>query len=145
MDDRMDTDVLRRLHYAAAIGCGVFAALCIHIVLSVFGIGLSRALQGGQSIAAVAWWAIAAAGFLTGWAAAAYLIAAARERAQLTRIAQGVLIAVVFIGATAGGIVSRIGDAGGTGSVAAGVTAFALGLICAYCGARFAYLNAEQI
>jgi len=141
---RMDSDALRRLHYTAAIGCGVFAALCVHIVLSVFGIGLTRVLLGEHAIAALAWWAIAASGFVTGWATAAYLIAAARERAMMTRLAQRVLIAVVFILTTAGGIISRGGEVG-PGSVAAGVTAFGLGLVCAYCGARFAYLNAEQI
>jgi F0F1-type ATP synthase membrane subunit c/vacuolar-type H+-ATPase subunit K len=144
MNDSMDTGALRRLHYTAAIGCGVFAALCVHIVLSVFGVGLSRVLQGEPAIAALAWWAIAASGFVTGWATAAYLIAATRERELLTRIAQRVLIAVVFIAATAGGILSRA-EGAETGSVAAGLTAFALGLVCAYCGARFAYLNAEQI
>jgi len=142
---RMDSDAHRRLHYTAAIGCGVFAALCVHIVLSVFGIGLSRVLLGEQAIAALAWWAIAVSGFVTGWATAAYLVAATRERALMTRLAQRVLIAVVFILTTAGGIISRGGEVGGTGSVAAGVTAFGLGLVCAYCGARFAYLNAEQI
>jgi hypothetical protein len=145
MNDRMDTDALRRLHYTAAIGCGVFAALCMHIVLTVFGIGLTRVLQGEHAVAALAWWAIAASGFITGWATAAYLIAAARERELLTRVAQRVLIALVFIVATAGGILSRASEGPGTGSVAAGLTAFALGLVCAYCGARFAYLNAEQI
>ena len=141
----MDADALRRLHYTAAIGCGVFAALAVHIVLSVFGIGMSRVLQGDHAIAALAWWAVSAAAFIIAWAAAAYLIAAARERDVLTRLAQRVLIAVVFIVATAGGILSRGGEAGGTASVAAGATAFALGLVCAYCGARLAYLNAEQI
>jgi uncharacterized membrane protein YcgQ (UPF0703/DUF1980 family) len=140
----MEADALRRLHYTAAIGCGVFAALCVHIVLSVLGIGLSRVLQGEPAIAALAWWAIAAAGFITGWATAAYLIAAAREHEMLTRVAQRVLIAVIFIIATAGGILSRV-EGAESGSVAAGVTAFALGLVCAYCGTRFAYLNAEQI
>ena len=141
----MDTDALRRLHYTAAIGCGVFAALALHIVLSVFGFGMSRVLQGEHAIAAIAWWAVSAAGFIAAWATAAYLIAATRERDVLTRLAQRVLIALVFIVATAGGIFSRGGDAGGTSSVASGVTAFALGLVCAYCGARLAYLNAEQI
>jgi hypothetical protein len=144
MVPRMETDALRRLHYTAAIGCGVFAALCVHIVLSVFRVGLSRVLQGEPAIAALAWWAISAAGFVSGWATAAYLIAATREHETLTRFAQGVLIAVVFIVATAGGILSRVEGADG-GGVAAGLTAFALGLVCAYCGARFAYLNAEQI
>jgi hypothetical protein len=142
----MDTDVLRRLHYASAIACGVFAALALHIVLSVLGVDMSRVLYGDRASAALAWWAVAAVGFVAAWATAAYLIAAARERERLTRIAQYVLIALVFIVATAGGIMSRGGGEGaGTASVIAGVAAFGLGLICAYCGARFAYLKAEQI
>jgi hypothetical protein len=142
----MHTDVLRRLHYASAIACGVFAALALHIVLSVLGVDMSRVLYGDRASAALAWWAVAAVGFIVAWATAAYLIAAARERELLTRLAQRVLIALVFIVATAGGIMSRgVGEGAGTASVIAGVAAFALGLICAYCGARFAYLNAEQI
>ena len=74
----MDTEALRRLHYAAAIACGVFAALVMHIVLTVFGVGLDTVLRGAagsrqQLISALAWWAIAAAGFLGGWATGAYL------------------------------------------------------------------------
>jgi hypothetical protein len=140
----MDADALRRLHYTAAIGCGVFAALALHIVLSVFGLGLARVFAGEHTVAALAWWGVSAAAFVAAWATAAYLIAATRERELLTRVAQRVLIALVFIVATAGGILSRGGDAG-AGSVVAGVTAFGLGLVCSYCGARVAYLNAEQI
>src|SRR5260221_12353348 len=60
----MDTDVLRRLHYAAAIACGVFAALVMHILLTVSGIGLDSVLRDSaignkqQFISAMAWWAI---------------------------------------------------------------------------------------
>lgn len=145
MVPRMDTDALRRLHYAAAIGCGVFAALAVHIVLSVFGLNLGRVLYDLQPAAAIAWWAVAAAAFITGWAAAAYLIAARRERELLTRIAQRVLIALIFVIATAGGILSRSSEGTGTLSVVAGLAALGIGLVCAYCGARFAYLNAEQV
>jgi len=66
----MDTDALRRLHYAAAIACGVFAALAVHILLTVFGIGLDAVLRDAatghpqQLVSALAWWAIAAAGFV---------------------------------------------------------------------------------
>lgn len=141
----MDTDALRRLHYTAAIGCGVFAALALHIVLSVLGFGLGSVLQGQQATAALAWWAVAAVSFATAWATAAYFIAARRERELLTRIAQRVLIALVFIVATAGGLLSRSGDAAGMASVIAGLAVVAVGLVCAYCGARLAYLNAEQI
>lgn len=147
----MDTDALRRLHYVAAIACGVFAALVMHIVLTVFGVGLDtmlRNLEAGshpQTISALAWWAVAAAGFAGGWAAGAYLIAAAREREFLYRLAQRFLIGVVFALATLGGMMSKTSALGGTADVIAGLTALGLGLVCAFCGARLAYLNAEQV
>jgi hypothetical protein len=146
----METDVLRRLNYAAAIACGVFAALVMHIVLTVSGAGLNTVLRAAstpqqQLISALAWWAIAAAGFLGGWGTGAYLIAAAREREFVYRLAGGFLVALVFAVATAGGIMSNSGNVGGTADVIAGLTALALGVICAFCGARLAYLNAEQV
>ncbi len=148
----METDVLRRLNYAAAVACGVFAAIAMHIVLTVFGFGLDAVLRQAatsgskqQLISALAWWAIGAAGFVGGWGTGAYLIAAAREREFVYRLARRFLIALVFAVATAGGIMSKVGDVGGTVDVIAGVTALGLGVICAYCGARLAYLNAEQV
>jgi hypothetical protein len=147
----METDILRRLHYAAAIACGVFAALVVHIVFSVFGVGLDAVLRDAaagnkqQFISALAWWAIGGAGFVGGWATGAYLIAAARERDFVYRLARGFLIAVVFVAATAGGIVSKSETVGGTVDVIAGLTALGIGTICAFCGARLAYLNAEQV
>jgi hypothetical protein len=147
----METEVLRRMNYAAAIACGVFAAMSIHIVLTVFGLGLDAVLRsaGGatkqQLVSALAWWAIAGAGFVGGWGTGAYLIAATREREFVYRLARGFLIALVFAVATAGGIMSKSGDVGGTVDVIAGVTALGLGGICAFCGARLAYLNAEQV
>jgi hypothetical protein len=147
----MDTDTLRRLHYAAAIACGVFAALVVHIVFSVFGIGLDAVLRDAaaghrqQLASALAWWAIGAAGFVGGWGTGAYLIAAARERDFVYRLARGFLIAVVFVAATAGGIVSKSESVGGTVDVIADLTALGIGMICAFCGARLAYLNAEQV
>jgi F0F1-type ATP synthase membrane subunit c/vacuolar-type H+-ATPase subunit K len=147
----MDTDTLRRLHYAAAIACGVFAALVMHILLTVFGLGLDAVLRDNafgskqQFVSAIAWWAIGGSGFVGGWAAGAYLIAAAREREFVYRLAQRFLIAVVFVAATAGGIMSKTGNLGGAVDVIAGLSALALGLICAFCGARLAYLNAEQV
>jgi F0F1-type ATP synthase membrane subunit c/vacuolar-type H+-ATPase subunit K len=147
----MDTETLRRLHYAAAIACGVFAALAVHILLTVFGVGLDSVLRdlspgsSKQFASALAWWATGGAGFVGGWATGAYLIAAAREREFVYRMAQRFLIALVFAVATAGGIMSKTGNLGGTVDVIAGATALGLGLICAYCGARLAYLNAEQV
>jgi hypothetical protein len=147
----MDTDALRRLHYSGAIACGVFAALAVHILLTVLGLGLDQVLRGGaagarqQLVSAVAWWAIAAAGFIGGWATGAYLIAAARERELVYRLAQRFLIAVVFAVATVGGVMTRTGNLDGTVDVIAGLSALALGIVCAYCGARLAYLNAEQV
>jgi hypothetical protein len=147
----MDTDILRRLHYAAAIGCGVFAALVVHILLTVFGVGLDTVLREAnagnvrQMASAMAWWAIAGAGFIGGWGTGAYLIAAARGRDFISRLAQRFLIAAVFAMATAGGVMSKSGNLGGTIDVIAGLTALGLGVICAFCGARLAYLNAEQV
>ena len=147
----MDTDALRRLHYAAAIACGVFAALVVHILLTVFGLGLDAVLRDAstgnkqQYVSAMAWWAIGGAGFAGGWAVAAYLIAAARERELIYRWAQRFLIGLVFAAATAGGIMSKTGNLGGTVDVVAGLAALGLGLICAFCGARLAYLNADQV
>lgn len=147
----MDTEALRRLHYAAALACGVFAALVIHISLTMLGFSLDTVLRQGaakpaqQLVSALAWWAIAAAGFLGGWASGAYLIAAARERAVVYRVARHSLLAVIFAVATAGGIMSKSGNAGGTIDVIAGMAALGLGVICAFCGARLAYLNAEQV
>ncbi len=146
----MDTETLRRLHYAAAIACGVFAALVVHIALTVFGIGLDAVLRdaaGGnrQFVSALAWWAIGGAGFIGGWATGAYLIAATRERDFVYRLARAFLIAMVFAAATAGGVMSKTGTLGGTVDVIASLTALGLGLICAFCGARLAYLNAEQL
>jgi hypothetical protein len=147
----MDIDALRRLHYAAAVACGVFAALVMDILLTVFGVGLDAVLRDTsagnkqQFVSAMAWWAIGGAGFVGGWATAAYLIAAARAREMLYRLAQRFLIALVFVAATAGGIMSKTGNLGGTVDVIAGLSALGLGLICAFCGARLAYLNAEQV
>ena len=144
----MENDALRRLHYAAAIACGVFAALVVHIVLTVFGVGIDSVLRAAstgntqQFVSALAWWAIGAAGFVGGWATGAYLIAAAREREFVYKLARRFLIALVFAVATAGGIMSKSGAVGGTADVIAGVTALGLGVICAFCGARLAYLNA---
>jgi len=147
----MDPEALRRLHYAAAIACGVFAALAVHILLTMLGLGMDVVLRDAgasahsQLVSSLAWWAVAAAGFIGGWAAGAYLIAAARERDVIYRIARRVLIATVVIVCTVAGVLSKSGSAGGTIDVIVSLTALGLGLICAFCGARLAYLNAEQV
>lgn len=147
----MDSEALRRLHYAAAIACGIFAALAVHIALTMLGFSLGSVLRepvagrGPQFVSALAWWAIAAAGFIGGWGTGAYLIAAARERDFVYRLARRFLIALFFAVATTAGIMSKSGNAGGTVDVIAGLTALGLGVVCAYCGARLAYLNAEQV
>ena len=105
----------------------------------------ARRRQQGQLVSALAWWAVAAAGFVGGWGAGAYLIAAARERELVYKLAGRFLIALVFALATAGGIMSRTGNLGGTADVIAGLTALGLGAVCAVCGARLAYVNAEQV
>jgi hypothetical protein len=147
----MEIDTLRQLHYVAAIACGVFAALAMHIALTVFGVGLDSVMRDAaaghtqQLNSALAWWAVSGAGFIGGWGTGAYLITAAREREFIYRLAQRFLIALVFAVATVGGIMSKSGNLGGTADLVAGLTALGLGLLCAFCGARLAYLNAEQM
>jgi len=147
----MEADVLRRLHYAAAIACGVFAAITMHVVLTVLGAGLDSVLRAGapssgqQLTSALAWWAIGAAGFVAGWGTGVYLITAARGRDFVFRLARGFLIAVALIVCTAAGILSKTGSAGGTIDVITSLTTLGLGSLCAFCGARLAYLNAEQV
>jgi hypothetical protein len=150
-ESSLDGSALRGLHYAAAIGCGVLTSLAIHILLTVTGYGLDAALHGSaptskqEFVSALAWWGIGGAGFLGGWAAGAYLIAAAREREFVYRLARAFLIAVVVVICTAAGLLSKTTAISGTVDVIASLTALALGLICAFCGARLAYLNAEQV
>src|SRR4029077_6242820 len=90
----LDTDALRRLNYAAAIACGVFAALIVHILLTVFGIGLDAVLRdpamGNKQkfVSAMARWVTGGSGFGGAWAPPAYLIAGARERELIYRLAQ---------------------------------------------------------
>jgi hypothetical protein len=129
----------------------VFAALAVHILFTMLGLGMDVVLRDAgasahsQLVSSLAWWAVAAAGFIGGWAAGAYLIAAARERDVIYRIARRVLIALVVIVCTVAGVLSKSGSAGGTIDVIVSLTALGLGLICAFCGARLAYLNAEQV
>lgn len=146
----MDSFSSRSLHYATAVACGVFAALAVHIALTVLGLGIDAGLRTAeptskqQFIAAVAWWATAGAGFVGGWGAGLYLIAAARGHEFIYRLARGFLIAIVVVVATVAGILSKTGAAGGAVDVVASLTALGLGLVCAFCGARLAYLNAER-
>ncbi|MGE0063352.1 MAG: hypothetical protein AB7T86_14885 [Xanthobacteraceae bacterium] len=147
----MDNFSSRNLHYATAIACGVFAALAVHIALTVLGLGIDAGLRTAeptskqQFIAAIAWWATAGAGFVGGWAAGIYLIAAARGQAFVYRLARGFLIAIVVVVATVAGVLSKTGAAGGAVDVIASLTALGLGFVCAFCGARLAYLNAERV
>ena len=64
---------------------------------------------------------------------------------MIYRIARRVLIALVVIVCTVAGVLSKSGSGGGTIDVIVSLTALGLGLICAFCGARLAYLNAEQV
>ncbi len=145
----IQTDTLR-LHYAAAIACGVLAALALHILLTVLGFGLGTVLRDAsptnaqQMVSALAWWAIGATGFVAGWASANYLIAAAQGREFIAMIARRFLTAVVLAVCTAAGILSKTGGLGGGKDVLANLVVLALGLLSSYCGARFAYLKTQS-
>lgn len=147
----MSSPSSQRLRYAAAIGCGVFAALAVHIGMTAFGLGIDVVLRDGeqtnrqQLIAALAWWGIAIAGFIGGWATGVYLIAAGRGHEFVFRLARGFLIAIVVIVASVAGVLSKTGAATGTADLIASLTALCVGAVCALCGTRLAYLNAEQV
>jgi hypothetical protein len=54
------------------VTCGVLVALAVHILLGAFGLSLSRLWRDPPAAAAevrwaLAWWGIAAAGFVTAW------------------------------------------------------------------------------
>ncbi len=144
----VQTDTIR-LHYAAAIACGVLAALALHIALTVFGFGLGSVVQDlfptsqQQLISALAWWAIGATGFIAGWATANYLITTAQGREFIANLARRFLIALVLAVCTAAGILSKTGGLGGGMSVVTNLVVLALGFLSAFCGARFAYLKAR--
>jgi len=75
----MTFDPPRALIYGAGVTGGVLVALAAHILLSGAGIRLSDAWREGATAGpdqirwAVAWWAIAGAGFVTSWLTAGML------------------------------------------------------------------------
>ena len=146
----MQTVALNRLQYAAAIACGVFAALTVLIIFTVLDFGLGTVLRAmlpsnaQQLVSAFAWWTIGASGFVAGWATGASLTAAAREREFVYLLARRFLIALVLAICTAAGLLSKSGNVGGGADVLAGLAALGVGLLTAICGARLAYLNAES-
>jgi hypothetical protein len=145
----MGQDALR-LQHAAAVACGILAALTVHIVLVVSGYGLQTVLRSSapsdaqQMTSSLAWWAIGASGFVGGFASGAYLIAAARSRHVIAMIARRLLIVVVLAVCTTAGILSKVGGLGGGMDVLASLTALSLAVLSAYCGTRFAYLRAGR-
>lgn len=142
-------ETLRRLQYAAAIACGVLAALTVHILLTVSGIGLGTVLgenpsSAQQLTASLAWWAIGAAGFIAGWATGAYLATASRGRAFIATIARRLLAALVLAMCTAAGVLSKSGAVGASADVISSLAALLLGSLSAFCGARLAYLSVRD-
>jgi len=140
----METET-ERLQYAAAIACGILAALAVHIALTVAGTGLDAVLRGmvptdrQQATAALAWWAIGLGGFVGALASGRYLSATAGSRAVIAAIARRALIAMVLAVCTAAGVMSKTGGPGGSLDVATNLTALVIGLLTAYAGARLAY------
>jgi hypothetical protein len=145
----MDPNVFRRsLHGAASLGCGVAASAVTYIACTAGGINLHLILAAGepghQLNAALAWWAIAGAGFAGAWMTQVYLIAAARERDLVYRTAQRVLIVLVFAVTAAAGLVSKSADVDGAAHFFAALAASGLGLVCGFCGLRLGYYSSDQ-
>lgn len=132
----------RRLILAGAMISGVMLALAVHMLgqrlgLDLGGLWLSDAADIMPAGAAIAWWLIAAMGFVSG-----YMTANLMDRAASGRIPdrlRNLLIGIgVLVLAGAGQAASAPNAAATAAGVIAGLVALVLGGVMAFCGAHFA-------
>ncbi|QUS40996.1 hypothetical protein RPMA_20720 [Tardiphaga alba] len=136
----------RRLILAGAMITGVMLALAVHMLGVRFGLdlgGLWRKdpLTFMPAGAAIAWWLIAAMGFVGGYVTANLMDSAASGR--IPQRMRNFLIAIgVLVLAGAGQAASAPNAIASASGVLAGFAALALGGIMAFCGAHFALKRA---
>jgi hypothetical protein len=139
----------RGLHHAAAVACGVVAALTIYIVFTVLGIELNQLWSGvktstkEQFTSALVWWSVVGASLVSAWLTRVYLTVVVRKSKFVYRLGQRFLLIVIFGVATGGGVLSKGDGISGIASVIGGLTGLGLSVVCAYCGARLVFLNAN--
>ncbi len=132
----------RRLILAGATISGVMLALAVHMLGQRFGLDLGGLWRNDPASfmpagSAVAWWLIAAMGFVSGYVAANLLDSAASG--HIPRRLRHFLIAIgVLVLAGAGQAASAPNAIPTASGVIAGLVALVLGGIMAFCGAHFA-------
>lgn len=136
----------RRLILAGATISGVMLALAVHMLGQRFGLDLGGLWVNDPANfmpigSAIAWWLIAAMGFISGYATANLLDSAASGR--IPRRMRHFLIAIgVLVLAGAGQAASAPNAIATASGVIAGLIALVLGGIMAFCGAHFALKRA---
>ena len=136
----------RRLILAGATISGVMLALAVHMLGQRFGLDLGGLWRNDPANfmpagSAVAWWLIAAMGFVSGYVAANLLDSAASG--HIPRRMRHFLIAIgVLVLAGAGQAASAPNAIPTASGVIAGLIALVLGGVMAFCGAHFALKRA---
>jgi hypothetical protein len=136
------TNFPRRLILAGAMISGLLLALAVHMLGQRFGLDLGGLWRNDPHNfmpigSAIAWWLIAAMGFVGGYVTANLMHSAASggipQRMRQFLIAIGVLVL-----AGAGQAASAPSAVPTASGVLAGLAALGLGSIMAFCGAHFA-------
>jgi len=136
----------RRLILAGATISGVMLALAVHMLGQRFGLDLGGLWRNDPTNfmpagSAIAWWLIAAMGFVSGYVTANLLDSAASGR--IPRRMRHFLIGIgVLVLAGAGQAASAPNAIPTASGVTAGLIAVMLGGIMAFCGAHFAMKRA---
>jgi hypothetical protein len=132
----------RVLIFTAAVTCGLFLALVVHIVLDGAGAGLTRVWRDlfptstAQLESALAWWAIGASACIGAWATILLLRPSSRWPAhRLLRLSFGFAFFCLF---AAAGHAAPAGSMGTSMAVAGNLAAMSLGAFMAFCTAHFA-------
>lgn len=135
-----------RLILAGAMITGVLLALAVHMLGQRLGLDLGGLWQSGSpnfvpTGAAIAWWLIAAMGFVSGYVTANLMDSAASGRIP-PRLRQFVIGIAVLVLAGAGQAASAPNASPTASGVVTGLAALVLGGMMAFCGAHFALRKA---
>lgn len=137
----------RRIILAAALVAGLLLALAVHILGQRFGLDLGGLWSGDGDVpvatgAAIAWWLIGSAAFISGHVAARLMAGAAAGRMP-PRLRQ-LLIGIGVLTLAAVGQMASVPNAGTSRSgVLASLAALTLGAVMAFSGAQFALRRSE--
>lgn len=132
----------RRIILSAALFAGLLLALAVHILGQSFGLDLSGLWSGDGNVpvstgAAIAWWLIGSAAFVSG-NLAARLMAGALSGRMPPRLKQLLIVIGVLTLAAVGQMASVPGTGPSRTSVLSSLAALTLGTVMAFSGAQFA-------